>query len=163
LPAGHELGTKRLVFSFLFWASVWLMVGTAYGLIAAVKLYWPDALTYSIFSFGRIRPIHTNIVLFGWSSMALAGIALFVISRTSKIKLVRPGAAKLGLIFWNVALVVSLITLSLGVSRGPQEYREMIWPIALLYGAGLALIAYTAISTVARRSIPEIYVSNWYI
>ena len=81
LPAGHEPETKRLVFSYMVSASVWLLVGTAYGLLAAVKLYWPEALEMPIFSFGRIRPIHTNVVMFGWSSMALVGLALFIVSR----------------------------------------------------------------------------------
>ena len=55
------------------------------------------------------------------------------------------------------------MTLSLGISRGPQEYREWIWPIALLYGTGLVLNAWVFIGTVARRRIREIYISNWYI
>lgn len=163
MPAGYDSATKDLVFSFFLWAGIWLLIGTAFGLLAAVKLYWPDTLAYSLLSFGRIRPIHTNIVLFGWSSFALVGLALFVVTRTSKVKLVRPSAAKFGLILWNVALTMGLITLSLGISRGPQEYRELIWPIALLYGLGLGCIAMTVVSTIARRAMPEIYVSNWYI
>ena len=163
LPAGHEPETKKLVFSFFFGAGIWLLVGTAYGLLAAIKLYWPDALAYSFFSFGRIRPIHTNIVLFGWSSFALVGLALFVVPRTCKVKLHRAWGARLGLVLWNVALLAGLITLSLGMSRGPQEYRELIWPIAILIGTGVVTIAITIVSTIARRKTPEIYVSNWYI
>ena len=162
-PPGLEKNTQRLVFSFFFWAAFWLMVGTSYGLLAAIKLYWPDTLAYSIFSFGRIRPIHTNIVMFGWSSIALIGIALYVVSRTSKATLYKSGSAKTGLMFWNLALALGVITLSLGVSRGPQEYRELIWPIAVLYGIGLVCIATTIVGTVARRKTPEVYVSNWYI
>ena len=163
MPAGHEPATKALVFSFFLWAGIWLLIGTTYGLLAAVKLFWPDTLAYSLLSFGRIRPIHTNIVLFGWSSFALTGLALFAVTRTSKVQLVRLGAAKSGLILWNVALAAGLITLSLGISRGPQEYREFIWPVALLYGLGLGCIAITVVSTVARRTMPEIYISNCYI
>ena len=162
-PAGLELETQRVVYRFFLWATVWLIVGTIYGLIAAVKLYWPDVLEISILSFGRIRPIHTNMVMFGWSSFALIGIALYVISRTSKTQLFRPGFANFGLVAWNIALVLTIVSLSMGFSRGPQEYREMLWPIALLYGAGLFLIALTAVGTIARRKIEEIYVSNWYI
>ena len=82
MSAGHEPATKALVFSFFLWAGIWLLIGTTYGLLAAVKLFWPDTLAYSLLSFGRIRPIHTNIVLFGWSSFALTGLALFVVTRT---------------------------------------------------------------------------------
>jgi cytochrome c oxidase cbb3-type subunit 1 len=163
LPAGHEPETKRLVFSFMVSASVWLLVGTAYGLLAAVKLYWPEALEMPIFSFGRIRPIHTNVVMFGWSSMALVGLALFIVSRTSKRPLYRPNVARFGLMLWNITMVATVVSLSLGISRGPQEYREIIAPIMALYAGGLLCIFYTAYSTVARRDVPEIYVSNWYI
>ena len=70
LPAGHESETKYLVFHYIVSATIWLLVGTAYGLLAAVKLYWPEALEFEIFSFGRIRPIHTNVVMFGtWSNI----------------------------------------------------------------------------------------------
>ena len=89
-PAGLEAETQSLVYAFILSATLWLLAGTLYGLIAAMKLYWPDAMTVSFLSFGRIRPIHTNLVMFGWSSMALMGLALFVISRTSKVPLYKP-------------------------------------------------------------------------
>lgn len=126
LPAGHEPGTRRLIFAYFVAASLWLVVGTVYGLIAAIKLYWPEAMEIPMLSFGRIRPIHTNIVMFGWSSMALMGLALFVISRTSKRPLYRPKIARIGLWAWNIALLLAVITLSAGISRGPQEYREIV-------------------------------------
>jgi len=163
MPPGHEPATKALVLAFIFCAGLWLLLGTSYGLLAAVKLFWPDTLAYSLLSFGRIRPIHTMLVMFGWSSFALVGLALFVVTRTSSVSMVRRNAAWLGLVLWNVALIAGLITLSLGISQGPQEYREFIWPVALLYGLGLVCIATTIISTVANRSMPEIYISNWYI
>ena len=161
--AGLEIDTQRLMFAFFWWAGIWLLVGTLYGLLAAIKLYWPDAFVHPLLSFGRIRPIHTNIVLFGWSSFGLVGLALFVVSRTSKVNLAHPQAARLGLWLWNISLTAAIVSLSIGVSTGPQEYRELIWPIALVYGLGLASIAVTVISTVAKRATPEIYVSNWYI
>ncbi len=163
LPSGHELTTQKLVYSYLLSASFWLIVGTGYGLLAALKLYWPETLEYAIFSFGRIRPIHTNIVLFGWSSMALVGLALYVVTRTSKTPLVRPQIARIGMYCWNSSMVLAVITLSLGISRGPQEYRELLWPIMLLYATGLGCNFYTAYQTIANRTIAEIYVSNWYI
>ena len=162
-PAGLEHDTQKLVYAFLFSACAWLIIGTLYGLIAAIKLYWPDWMTLSYLSFGRIRPIHTNLVMFGWSSMALMGLALFVVSRTSKTPLHRPEFAQMGLYAWNLALFLVVITMSLGISRGPQEYREMIWPLMTLYAAGLIAIFSTVFGTIKHRKIPEIYVSNWYI
>ena len=163
LPAGHEPETKRLVFHYMVSATVWLLVGTAYGLLAAVKLYWPEALEFSIFSFGRIRPIHTSVVMFGWSSMALVGLALFVVSRTSKVPLHRPDIARIGMHLWNLAMVLAIVSLSMGRSQGPQEYRELIWPIMAIYAAGLGCNFFSAYFTLANRKPPEIYISNWYI
>jgi cytochrome c oxidase cbb3-type subunit 1 len=163
LPAGHEPETKRLVFHYMVSATVWLLVGTAYGLLAAVKLYWPEALEFSIFSFGRIRPIHTSVVMFGWSSMALVGLALFVVSRTSKVPLHRPDIARIGMHLWNLAMVLAIVSLSMGRSQGPQEYRELIWPIMAIYAAGLGCNFFSAYFTLANREPPEIYISNWYI
>ena len=163
LAASHEQQTKQLIFSYLVSASTWLVVGTIYGLMAAVKLYWPEALEYQIFSFGRIRPVHTNIVMFGWSSMALMGLALYVVSRTSKISLQKIHLGRYGLYAWNIAMVLAVITLSFGISRGPQEYRELIWPIMTIYAAGLLCNFACAYSTIAKRKTREIYVSNWYI
>lgn len=162
-PPGHEIATIRLIYAFIVSATAWLLVGTLYGLLAALKLYWPEVMETPYLSFGRIRPIHTNLVLIGWSSMALAGMALYVISRTSKVPLHRPVFARLGLVAWNLTMALAVIALSVGVTRGPQEYRELITPLMALYAAGLLGIFYTAYSTVARRKTPEIYVSNWYI
>lgn len=163
LPPGHEPETIRLVYAFLVSAAFWLMLGTAYGLLAAAKLFWPEFLEFSFLSFGRIRPIHTNLVMFGWSSLALVGMALFVVSRTSRIALQGIAFARWGLYLWNLALLIGLITLSWGISRGPQEYRELIEPIAVLYALGLILILMCCYRTVAKRTMPQIYVSNWYI
>ncbi len=160
---GPDERVVSLMMSYLQWGTAWLLVGTAYGLLASVKLYWPDAATHSLLSFGRIRPIHTSLVFLGWSSMALLGLAFYVVARTSRTTLHRPGLAKLALHVWNAALVVGLVTLSLGLSRGPQEYREWLWPIALLYATGLVLNGWVVIGTIARRRIREIYISNWYI
>lgn len=163
LPSGHEPDTVKLIYSYFSWSAFWLMVGTIYGLLAAFKLYWPDLLAFSGLSFGRIRPVHTNVVMFAWSSMALVGLALFIVSRTSKVKLYSVRSSRYALYLWNIAIALGVITLSLGITRGPQEYRELIWPIAVIYAVGLLLNAYNSYRTVANRKPKEIYISNWYI
>ncbi len=159
----HSTESKTVLFDYLLSASFWLIVGTAYGLMAAVKLYWPETLEYAIFSFGRIRPIHTNLVMFGWSSMALVGLALYVVSRTSKRPLYKPNIARLGMWLWNLTMILCIISLSLGYNRGPQEYRELIWPIMFIYVLGLGCNFFCVYQTLAKRKVQEIYVSNWYI
>ena len=79
--------TVRVTFEYLACAALWLLVGTAAGLIDALKLNSPDILAVPWLSFGRVRPIHTNTVFWGWSSMGLVGLALYVVARTSRTAL----------------------------------------------------------------------------
>jgi len=76
--------TVRVAFEYLACATFWLLVGTAAGLLDALKLNWPDIFAVPWLSFGRVRPVHTNTVFWGWSSMALVGLALYVVASTSR-------------------------------------------------------------------------------
>ena len=78
------------MFEYVAWATVWLLVGTAIGLIASIKLHWPEFLPFAWLSFGRVRPAHTNMVLLGWSSLVLVGLALYVVARTSRVAALEP-------------------------------------------------------------------------
>src|SRR5258707_14155875 len=155
--------TVRVPFEYLACATVWLLVGPAAGLLDALKLNWPDVLAVPWLSFGRVRPIHTNTVFWGWASLALFGLALYVVARPSRAPLWRPTLSRISLALWNAAVVAGLVTLSVGVTRGPQEYREWVWPVAVLFAAGVVLNGVNAYMTVAARKIPEFYISNWYI
>ena len=83
--AAADAATARVAYQYLVWATVWLLVGTVAGLLPAIKLNLPDFLPTPWLSFGRIRPIHTNTVFWGWSTMALVGLAIYVASRTSRV------------------------------------------------------------------------------
>src|SRR3989454_481833 len=158
-----DAATVRVTFEYVAWATVWLLVGTTIGLIASIKLHWPEFLPFAWLSFGRVRPAHTNLVLFGWSSLVLVGLSLYVVSRTSRVPLWSPHLARIALWLWNLALLGGLVTLLAGVNRGPQEYREWVWPLAVILGAAIVIDGYVAYRTVAARTLPEVYISNWYI
>lgn len=159
----YDLATTHVCYAYLLSATVWLLIGTAFGLLGAMKLNWPDLLPVSWLSFGRIRPIHTNTVLWGWSSMASIGLAIFIVSRTSRTPLWSPKLANGALALWNLAVLLGVITLAAGINTGPLEYREWVTPIAVIYAAGIILNGYNLYQTVATRRLPEIYISNWYI
>lgn len=158
-----DQATVAVAYQYLAWATVWLLVGTVAGLLAAIKLNWPTFLPLPWLSFGRIRPIHTNTVFWGWSTLALVGVASCVVSRTSRVPLWSPRLALIALWLWNSAALAGLVTLSVGWSTGPREYREWIWPLAFLLGAGVLLNGYNLYRTVGARRLPEVYISNWYI
>src|SRR5262245_52350880 len=100
--------TVRVTFEYVACATVWLLAGTTIGLVASIKLHWPEFLPFAWLSFGRLRPAHTNLVLFGWSSLVLVGVSLYVVSRTSRAPLWRPHLARLALWLWNLALLGGL-------------------------------------------------------
>src|SRR5215470_9693559 len=165
LPASPAVdhATVRVTFEYLSWGTVWLLVGTALGLTASIKLHWPEFLPFAWLSFGRVRPAHTSVVLLGWGSLVLVGLALYVVSRTSRVPLWSPRLARIALGLWNLTLAGGLVTLLAGVNRGPQEYRELVWPLAVMLAAAVLIVGYVAYRTVAARTLPEVYVSNWYI
>src|SRR5262245_31149658 len=153
----------RLAYRYVASATLWLLVGTGAGLLASLKLNSPDLLAVPWLSFGRLRAIHTNVVFWGWSTIALTGMALYVVSRTSRAPLWRPELSRLALWLWNGVALGAVITLAAGITRGPQEYRELVLPLALALGAGAVLNGIVIYRTIATRQVREIYVSNWYI
>jgi cytochrome c oxidase cbb3-type subunit 1 len=161
--ASADPAIVRVTFEYVACATVWLLVGTTIGLIASIKLHWPEFLPFARLSFGRVRPAHTSLVLLGWASLALVGPAFYVVARTSRVPLWSPRLARIALWLWNLALLGGLVTLLAGVNRGPQEYREWVWPLAVILAAAVLIDGYVAYRTVAARTLPEVYVSNWYI
>lgn len=161
IDADHRL--THLVYTFLACATVWLVFGTLVGEYLGLKFAWPDLGVAPWLSFGRLRPVHTNVVFWGWTSLSMIALALWVVPRTSQKALhsLRLGWLSLGLI--NVAVFAGVIQLLLGVTNGAGEFREFIWPVMGTFAAGLILLAYNLYRTVAERGTEEIYISNWYI
>ena len=153
----------RLVFAHLVTATFWLVFGTLLGLYLSLKYVWPDLGVASFLSFGRLRPIHTNTVFWGFASQAMLGLAYYVVPRTSCRELFsyRLGWLAFGLML--AAVVVGNACLLAGITNGAQEYREYIWPAMGLFALGLVLVTYNLYMTIARRQTREIYISCWYI
>ncbi len=153
----------RLVYAFAASAAVWLVFGSLVGEYVGIRLSFPDFGAYPLLSFGRLRPIHTNVVLWGWSSLGMIALALYTVSRTSQKSLHSVPLARFSLYLLNGAIAAGVIALLNGVNNGAQEYREFVWPVMGLFVLGVALLGYNLYRTVAERSIREIYISNWYI
>ncbi|BDE06162.1 hypothetical protein WPS_14380 [Vulcanimicrobium alpinum] len=141
---------------------MWLLITTAAGLIISFKYSYPDLFTSPWFSFGRLRAIHTNGTFYGWASMALVGCAIWVAARSSGVNVKSPRVAWLSLWLFNVAALVGTITLDLGLNNGNQEYREWIWPAAVLFLCALLSALVVVFRTVASRIGDDIYIANWY-
>ncbi len=166
-PAGGERAAERqlvrLVYGCIACATAWLVCGTAVGEYMAIKFVSPDLGIAPWLSVGRLRPVHTNIVLWGWASLGAIGLALLVVPRTSRVPLSNPRLAWVGVSLINAAVLIGSICLIAGLNNGAQEYREYVWPAMGLFVLGLCVIGYDLFRTVARRATRAIYISNWYI
>ncbi len=144
-------------------AAFWLLIGTLYGLIGAIELVAPDLLgNIGWLVFGRIRTVHTNLVIFGFVTPALLSVGHFIVPRLLRTQLF---SEKLGIFIvclWNVIVAAILITLSIGLSQG-REYAEAIWEIDILVAIAFALMFINMIMTIRNRREPLLYVSVWYI
>src|SRR5262245_4834665 len=122
---------------FFYSAIVWLLVPGVMGLLLATMLYAPgvfDRLPLAVkpyLSFGRLRPTHVNLMIFGWLSQAYAGGILYILPRLTRARLFSERLAHVNWWLWNAMMLGALVTLPLGLTQG-REYAELIWPLDLL-------------------------------
>ena len=161
--SNYDPDLSKLVNGFLISATCWLLFGTTIGEYVGIKFVAPDIERISWLSFGRLRPVHTNAVFWGWASMAMIGLAYYVVPRVSNCKLYSMKLGWYSLILINLTVLLGSIALMAGINNGGGEYREYIWPIMLLFGIALALTLINYYKTIANRRTKEIYISNWYI
>ncbi|WP_152268940.1 cbb3-type cytochrome c oxidase subunit I [Agriterribacter humi] len=154
---------SQLVLWYIGCAAFWLLFGTTVGEYLGIKFVAPDADHVSWLSFGRLRPVHTNAVFWGWASLGMLGLAYYTVPRVSNTKLASFKMGWYSLHLINAAVLLGTICLMAGINNGGGEYREYIWPVMLLFGIALVLTLINFLRTIARRTTKEIYISNWYI
>lgn len=154
---------KKLILWFLGCSVFWLFMGTTVGEYLGIKFVAPDSDHLSWLSFGRLRPVHTNMVFWGWASMAMLGFSYYVIPRVGNTKVFNLKIGYWSLILMNAAVFLGSICLMAGINNSGGEYREYIWPVMLLFATGIIISTYNHIKTIEFRKTEEIYVSNWYV
>ncbi|WP_299251803.1 cbb3-type cytochrome c oxidase subunit I [uncultured Cytophaga sp.] len=153
----------KLILWYLGCATFWLVFGTTVGEYLGIKFVAPDVDHYSWLSFGRLRPVHTNAVFWGWASIAMLGLGYYVIPRVSNAPIKSIKMGYISLILINASVVIGSICLMAGINNGGGEYREYIWPVMGLFGIAIIITLGNFIKTISNRITKEIYVSNWYI
>ncbi len=144
-------------------AVLWLMLGSFAGFTSSLKLHLPDWLDGQAWlTFGRIRPAHLNAVIYGWSSLAGVGVALWLIPRLLKTELVGGRYAIAGAVLWNLGVVAGIAAILMGHSTG-LEWLEFPLAPACLLTVGGALMGVPLILTMKRRRVKHLYVSVWYL
>jgi cytochrome c oxidase cbb3-type subunit I len=130
--AGVDPAYARIIHRYVLSGAFWLLFATAGGLLDAFRFVMPELLEVSWLSFGRVRPMHTSSALWGWASLALLGVVLYVVPRSCRTTLYSIRLARVSLWLWNAAVALGVTAISVGQSNGNQEYRE--WPIFLKVG-----------------------------
>ena len=154
---------KKIITWYLGAAAGWLVLGTLIGQYLGMKFIWPEMDTVSWLSFGRLRPVHTNTVFWGWASLSMIGLAYFVVARTSNTTIFSYKNAWRAWWMINFSIVAGNILLMSGINNGGGEYREYIWPVMIFFAGGLLITLHNFYKTVAQRKISEIYIANWFI
>jgi cytochrome c oxidase cbb3-type subunit 1 len=157
-----ETYNYRVVRQFALATIVWGVVGMAVGVLIAAQLLWPE-LNFGIpwLSYGRLRPLHTNAVIFAFGGCALFATSYYVVQRTSHARLFGEKLAAFTFWGWQAVIVAAAITLPLGYTSS-KEYAELEWPIDILIA--LVWIAYAVVffGTLWKRKVAHIYVANWF-
>ena len=152
----------KVVRQFLVMTVVWGIVGMAVGVFIAAQLYWP-ALNFDLpwLSYGRLRPLHTNAVIFAFGGCGLMATSLHIVQRTCHVRLISDRLASVVFWGWQLVIVLAAITLPLGLTQG-KEYAELEWPIDVLIT--LVWVAYAVVffGTIVKRKVQHIFVANWF-
>jgi cytochrome c oxidase cbb3-type subunit 1 len=164
LAAGEQpVYNYNVVRQFAIMTVVWGVVGMAVGVLIAAQLVWPELndIFQPYTHFGRLRPLHTNAVIFAFGGCALFATSYYVVQRTCQAPLW--GGFLIPFTFWGWQLVIVLaaITLPLGYTSA-KEYAELEWPIDILITLVWVSYAIVFFGTIVKRRTSHIYVANWF-
>ena len=152
----------KVVRQFAVMTVIWGVIGMGLGVFIASQLVWPE-LNFGLewTTFGRLRPLHTNAVIFAFGGCALMATSLYVVQRTSQARLISDSLASFVFWGWQLVIVLAVITLPLGMTSS-KEYAELEWPIDILLGVVWVCYAVLFFGTIVKRQTKHIYVGNWF-
>ncbi|AVQ00135.1 cytochrome-c oxidase, cbb3-type subunit I [Ahniella affigens] len=161
MPA-KETYNDKVVKQFTVMTVIWGVVGMLVGVIIAAQLFWP-ALNFDLpfLTYGRLRPLHTNAVIFAFGGCALFATSLYVVQRTCHARLISDKLASFVFWGWQLIIVLAAVTLPLGYTEG-KEYAELAWPIDILIAVVWVAYAVLFFGTIVKRRVKHIYVANWF-
>jgi cytochrome c oxidase cbb3-type subunit 1 len=152
----------KVVRQFTVMTVVWGIVGMLVGVIIAAELVWPDLnMQLEWLHFGRLRPLHTNAVIFAFGGSALFATSYYVVQRTCQTRLFSDGLAAFTFWGWTAIILAAAITLPLGITTS-KEYAELEWPIDIMIAVVWVSYAIVFFGTIMKRRVKHIYVANWF-
>ncbi|KXB30521.1 MULTISPECIES: cytochrome-c oxidase, cbb3-type subunit I [Dechloromonas] len=151
----------KVVRQFAVMTVIWGIVGMLVGVIIAAQLVWPELNIGPWLHFGRLRPLHTNAVIFAFGGCALFATSYWCVQRTSHARLWGGPLVPFTFWGWQIIILLAAITLPLGITSG-KEYAELEWPIDILITLVWVSYALVFFGTIAKRTVSHIYVANWF-
>jgi cytochrome c oxidase cbb3-type subunit 1 len=152
----------KVVRQFAIMTVVWGVVGMLVGVIIAAQLAWPELnMGISFLSFGRLRPLHTNAVIFAFGGCGLFATSYYVVQRTCQVRIFSDKLAAFTFWGWQLVILLAAISLPLGYTSG-KEYAELEWPIDILITLVWVTYAIVFFGTIGTRKVRHIYVANWF-
>jgi cytochrome c oxidase cbb3-type subunit 1 len=151
-----------VVRQFAVMTVIWGIVGMLVGVVIAAQLAWP-ALNFDIpwLTYGRLRPLHTNAVIFAFGGSALFATSYYAVQRTCHARLFGGPLVAFTFWGWQIVILLAAITLPLGYTSA-KEYAELEWPIDILIALVWVAYAIVFFGTIATRKVKHIYVANWF-
>ena len=158
-----QVYNDTVVRQFAIMTVAWGVIGMTVGVLIAAQLLWP-ALNFDIpwLSYGRLRPLHTNAVIFAFGGSALFATSYYIVQRTCHVRLFSDRLASFTFWGWQLVILLAAITLPLGMTSS-KEYAELEWPIDILIAVVWVSYAVVFFGTLARRRVQHIYVANWFL
>lgn len=153
---------NRIVRNFMFASVLFGIVGFLVGILAAFQMYYP-ALNFNLpfTTFGRIRPLHTNAVIFAFVGNAIFGGVYYSLQRLLKARMWSNFLSQVNFWGWQLVIVCAALSLPLGYTTG-KEYAELEWPIDIMITIVWVAFGINMIGTIIKRRVQHLYVAIWF-
>jgi len=153
---------NKIVRNFAIATAIWGIVGMLVGLIIALKLFLPDFLGFiPELSYGRLRPLHTNAVIFAFAGNGIFLGVYYSLQRLCKARMWSDTLSNVNFWGWQAIIVSAALTLPLGITQS-KEYAELEWPIAIAIAVVWVVFGVNMMMTIYKRRVKHMYVAIWF-
>jgi cytochrome c oxidase cbb3-type subunit I/II len=149
---------KKFIIASIGWGAVGMLVG---AIIALQLAWWPANLGLPWTTFGRLRPLHTNAVIFAFTGNFIFAGIYYSMQRLLKTRMFNDAMSKIHFWGWQAIIVSAAVTLPMGMTQG-KEYAELIWPIDIAIAVIWVTFAINFFGTIYRRNVKHLYVAIWF-
>lgn len=157
-----DQSAREPILFFIVTSVMWLVLGSILGLLVSVKFHIPDFLgQQAALTFGKLRPLHLNIIIYGWLSPAALAVAMWLVPRLTKVPLQNTKILYTAGFLWNIGVLLGCLGIFWGLNDG-LEWLEFWWPFKIILAIAGALIAIPLFRTVVRSEEKHLYVTMWY-